>query len=356
MRTVADEVFSIDTLAEHISLSETTYSSQEAINPVHFLWKHAEGPYGPSACIALRGGNNELLGRLLKQPRMFFSSPKKFFCGSVAIDLLVSPTSRHASSLIAITRQIKGHRDEVVLHTSNQTSDPIYRNLFKFPIQFTLVGLGVPLNLDGIFKSFFKSTRELEVINCLMYPWRFFLVGVSKLLMAIANVSFVKQPKKLEADALLSAFQNRVGCHFVRNLDFLKWRFIDGLLFNGDIRWISFKGKCVGYLVLNQVEVGGLKACVLMDIAISRELTLLEQISIKFLLVHQSIKFKRDVVFTLVNTRNKALKWLEGFPFFKIPDKLLPHSTPIFIHAPEKIFPFRLRNEMYVTLADLDYF
>jgi hypothetical protein len=93
-----------------------------------------------------------------------------------------------------------------------------------------------------------------------------------------------------------------------------------------------------------------------MDFVMRRNLTRMEKIAIKLLVVKYALKLTSDVLFTLANTNNPALRWLRGLPFIIIPDRLLPHPTPIFIHSSEEIYPSSNHKSIYLTLADLDYF
>jgi len=153
-----------------------------------------------------------------------------------------------------------------------------------------------------------------------------------------------------------SLLSKRCWIYFDRNPLFLKWRFIEGPLFNGQVKWIGFRGVCFGYLVFKQVQLSGLNVCVLMDVVMRRKLTFMEGVAIKLLAVKFALDAASDALFTLANTNNSALEWLGRFPFISIPDSLLPHPTPIFIHASEEMYPLLNRKSIYLTLADLDYF
>lgn len=357
MSTIKSEIFDDAALAEQITLGKTVYSSAEVVSFDHIKWKHLKGPYGSSTVINIRDGNGILLGRSFLQPRTFFLNSKSECCGAVVTDLLINPAARNASTLIGMTRAIKTPPGiGLVVHTSNEVSDPIYRKLFKFPVAFTLAGLGIPLHFDKIFTLYLKNTKVLCILDYLLTPWRIGLVFFSKVVGLFTSVTFIHKPSDIEVFEIFNEFKSISGGHFVRNSSFLEWRFMKGPLFNGQVKWISSGGTCIGYLVFKEVHLGNLSVCVLMDVLMRRKLGFMEGMALKLLAIKYALDGASDALFTLVNINNSALKWLKGFPFISIPDNLLPHSTPIFIHASEEVIPIKIRNNIYLTLADLDYF
>jgi len=357
MGSIKLENFDHDGLQEQIAIGKTVYSSPEVVDSDHIRWKHLNGPYGKSIAITLRDGNGVLLGRSFLQPRKFRISKSLSCHGALVTDLVIDPLARNASTLIGMTRAIKSPVGiELVVHTSNEVSDLIYQKLFKFPVVCTLMALGLPLYFAKALKPYLKNLRVLDVIDYLFAPWRWGLISISSAFVAVSGVDFMAHPLESEALEVFGGFQEISGSHFERSLAFHRWRFGEGPIFNGEIKWIKSAGICIGCVVFKQVELGGLNACVLMDIVMRRNLTRMEKIAIKLLAVKFALKLTSDVLITLVNTDNPALKWLKGFPFIVIPDRLLPHPTPIFIHSSEEIYPSSNRKSIYLTLADLDYF
>lgn len=357
MGSIKLENFYHDGLQEQIAVGKTVYSSPEVIDPDHIQWKHLDSPYGKSVVIALRDENDILVGRSFLQPRRFWVKKNNFCRGAMVTDLVVDPLARNATTLIGMTRAIKSPAGiELVVHTSNQVSDSIYRDLFKFPVACTLIALGLPLYFAKVLKPYLKNPRVLQVIDHFFAPWRWGLLSVSSSFLTVSKVGFMERPLESEALEVFDGFQEISGSHFERTLAFHRWRFGEGPIFNGEIKWIKSNGICIGCVVFKKVELGGLNACVLMDIVMRRNLTRIEKIAIKLLAAKFALKSTSDVLFTLVNIGNPVLKWLKGFPFIVIPERLLPHSTPIFIHSSEEIYPSSNHKSIYLTLADLDYF
>jgi len=81
-----------------------------------------------------------------------------------------------------------------------------------------------------------------------------------------------------------------------------------------------------------------------------------ESVHLKLMAARMAADAGCDAVFTIANLQNPALKWMGGFPFLGIPDRHLPHPTPIFVHAVEGRRGAMARADLFFSLADLDYF
>lgn len=357
MNLIQVEIFDEKKLSEHISVGESVYSSPEVVSSEHFRWKHLRNPYGPSMSVSLRNVSEELVGRSFIQPRAFWVTSSAPCRGATITDLVIMPAARNAASLISMTRAIKSPDGiDIVVHTSNDISDLIYRKLFKFPTAFTLVATGLPIRVSNFLKHYSINSILIKVAELLVSPYRWMLLASAHAMGVISDVKFAAEPSENVISKIFDEYRHHAGAHFERSRCFLKWRFSEGPLFNGKIEWVWSQGVCLGYLVFKQVTLGGLVVFVLMDVVLRRRLTLKEAIALKLLAVRLAIDGPFDAVFTLVNTENSALKWLKGFPFFHIPDRHLPHPTPIFIHATNEHKSLEKQSDLFFTLADLDYF
>lgn len=357
MNSIRLDIFDQRRIREHVVVGATVYSSPEVINADHLRWKHLENPYGPSTSVSLRNELDALVGRSFIQPRTFWVSPSVSCHGATITDLLIMPEERNAATLIGMTRAIKSPEGvDVVVHTSNDSSDLIYRKLFKFPIAFTLAATGLPLRVSNFFKPHFTNPTPIKVAELLVSPWRWVLRASAHVMGAVSGVKFAAEPSNSVMSEIFEEYRQHAGAHFERSQRFLKWRFSEGPLFNGKVEWVWSQGECLGYLAFKQVTLGGLVVFVILDAVLRRRLTLKEAIALKFLAARLAIESSCDAVFTLVNIESAALKWLKGFPFIHIPDRHLPHPTPIFIHASNGFGSLKNKNDIFFTLADLDYF
>ena len=357
MNSIKSELLTYEKVGQHIAVGKTVYCKPEVVDELHVTWKHLSSPYGASSVISLRNESELIIGHTFLQPRKFCIDFFRSYNGAVVTDLVINPLFRNAATLIAITRAIKSPLNfDMVLHTSNEVSDQIYKKLFKFPVSCDLNSAGIPINFGSILRSRLKNVIAISLVNLISIAWRWLLIALNRVIGFFSPLKFVTEPSECEVEEVLSDFAKICGSHFERTPGFLKWRFKDGPLFNGRTKWIESGGVCIGYLVFKDVHISGLKVCVIMDVCFRRHLSLMESIAIKLLSITLAINGSCDAVFTLCNFNNSALKWLQDFPFIKIPDEVLPHPSPIFIHASEEVYPSLNRKSIYLTLADLDYF
>jgi len=357
LNSISLELVDEKRISEHVAVGASVYSSQEVTSVDHLRWKHLESPYGPSTSVSLRNERDDLVGRSFIQPRTFCVTPSTSCSGATITDLVIMPEERNAASLIGMTRAIKSPDGvDVVIHTSNDVSDLIYRKLFKFPIAFTLVATGLPVRVSNILKPYLKNPILIQVAELLISPWRWLLRACALVMSAVSGVRFAAKPTDSVMSEIFEEYRQHAGAHFERSQRFIDWRFSTGLIFNGEIEWVWNRGQCLGYVAFKRVALGGLEVFVILDVVLRRRLALKEAIALKFLATRLAIQGSCDAVFTLVNIKNPALKWLQGFPFLRIPDRHLPHPTPIFIHTSNKCRSLEGRADLFFTLADLDYF
>lgn len=357
MNSIGVEVFKAEALHEHLSVGSSVYSSLEVLNPEHFLWKHLNGPYGPSTGICFRNHETKLVGRSMIQSRDFISGSSIRYKGGIITDFVISPEARSPKVVIEMTKKIKDLSGyEVVAHTSNENSELIYRSLFKFPVLFSLKAYGLPINISNLVKAKIGSFWITTYISRLL---DLFLKGIflacSQIFSRLAGLGFGSPPPSNDIDRILEQFRGHVGSHYERSSQCMDWRFNSAPLFKGLIKWIWSKNECLGYVALRQVTLNNVSFLVLMDPVFSRRLSSVEAVALKFLCVSEGYSIGSDVIFTMINESNSVLKMIRGFPFISIHDKYLPHPTPIYIHRSNNILNDDLSTTFF-TLADLDYF
>jgi len=358
MNSIGVEVFKAEALHEHLSLGSSVYSSMEVLNPEHFLWKHLNGPYGPSTGIFLRNHETKLVGRSMIQSRDFISGSGIRHKGGIATDFVISHEARSPKVVIEMTKKIKDLSGyEVVAHTSNENSELIYRSLFKFPVVFRLAAYGVPINLFNLANAktslFWLIAYISKLLNILL---KSFFLGGNVFFSYLTRLRFGSAPPPDVVDKILEDFKGHAGCHFERSPQFTDWRFNSAPLFKGLIKWLWCNNECLGYIALRQVSLNGVVFLVLMDPVFYRPLSLIESVSLKLLCISEGYKNDSDAIFTMINVDNKALKILGGFPFILVPDQYLPHPTPIYFHKSSNILNDDDLSTTFFTLADLDYF
>lgn len=358
MSPISIEQLQMASTQEHLSLGASVYALPEVIDPDHFKWKHFDSPYGPSLSISLRNKDGQLIGRSLVQPRIFIGEGGDKLRGGIITDFVISPKYRNPSAMIGMTIRMKSLPGyDLIAHTSNEKSELIYRDLFKFPVAFKLTAFGVPINITNLLKSRINLSWLIPIVA---FPVNVFLKIFFKLgsfiFINLFKIRFDSSPNDEDAEAILINFKKHAGVHFERKVPFLKWRFTSAPLFRGPVKWLWRNNQCLGYVAFRSVSIGGISFLVIMDPVFLRPLAPFESIALKFLCANLGYFLGSDIVFTMLNIANNALKTLKGFPFAPIPDRYLPHSTPLYIHKKENNLDANGLSTTFFTLADLDYF
>lgn len=358
MSSVSIELMSADRVSEHLELASLVYDTPQVIEKLHFTWKHCASPYGVSLCVALRTDDAKLAGRMLLQPRQFWAATDSVLTGATITDLVVDPKHRSATHLIGMIKAAKSPAGiSLVIHTSNEVSDPLYRQLFKFKSEVELQALGIPVSLFRFLKRYTSNSQLRRGLDMLtMAPIRLGLRAWAKTQSLFSKVRFDARPSDAELDAILKEFRSCAGPHFERTPEFMKWRFNDSPLFPIHIEWLWHGNECLGYMAWQRIEKRELQVFTIADLVTRRPLNASQAKAVKLLTIRLCIEHGMDAVFTLVNTKNPMLEGLASFPFLSIPESQLPHPSPMYFHVDAKNFPLDQRGVTFVSLADLDFF
>lgn len=357
MNSIKTESFLEKHLLEHIDAARSEYSTPEVVCYDHVKWKHLENPYGASLSVSLRKVSGELVGRSFLQQRKLCTKDGLCLKAATITDLVIVPKERSAASLIGMTRAAKTAEGfDLVAHTSNGTSDTIYRKLFKFPVACTLTAAVLPLRVGGLVARYIRSSYICSALDFIVAPWRWCVRGAAIITSVTSDVSFGMEPPKDLLAQILQEFSRHAGLHFERSLEFLNWRFSIGPISKCKIKWVYSSNECLGYIAVRKVTINGLDVLVVLDSVLRRSIGSLESMSLKLLCAREAVLENCDAVFCLANMNNVNLAWWGNFPYFRIPDNFLPHSTPIFVHTRNECISFDDQERFFLTLADLDYF
>jgi len=344
-------------VADHIALASTTYSDPLALNTDHFWWKHGLGPAGRSTSINLYDGG-KIVGRSVIQPRLFRVDPQTLCRAGLVVDLMLAPTHRSAVNFMAIVRgQSKVPDLDVLLHTSNETSDPLYRKFLRYPVAFNLKAYGFPIRAHRIASKLLNRQMP-KGLEALFAPWRMALRGAETLAKSLTGLRMeAGLPSEREFDEIMRGFRAAAGPHLERSRAFLEWRFQQGPFHFGNFVTFRSDQQALGYFVWRKVRLEGLEFLVLMDIAITQPATRGLRYALWLELTRLAIAEEADVVFTMINPENPLLGSFVGGPLLAIPDDRLPHPTPIFmLPKTDDLAWLRGHGSTYMTLADIDYF
>lgn len=358
MSKISIESMSEDRISEHLDLASLVYETPQVIEKPHFLWKHCLSPYGISLCVALRTDEAKLVGRMLLQPRQFWVGRDKSLAGATITDLVIDPKHRNAAHFIGMVKAAKSPAGmALVIHTSNEVSESLYRQLFKFKSAVQLQAFGLPVSIFRFLKRYNVNTYLRRILDTLtMAPIRLCLRAWASTLTLLTELRFGERPSDNDLDVILKEFRSVAGPHFERTSDFIKWRISDSPLFPIHLEWIWLGKECLGYMAWQRFEKREMQVFAIVDLVTRRQLNTAQFRVMKILAIRHCIAHKMDAVFTLINDKNPMLEGLASFPFFPIPESKLPHPSPIYFHADGKDFPIDQRGSTFMCLADLDFF
>jgi hypothetical protein len=344
----------------HIAVVQGTYDRPEITDETHLRWKHLDAPFGASDAITLPDTKvaGRLHGRSFIMPRSFVLNTRETVRGATIADLVLHADSRNAGRLIALvkaTKQLENY--DIVLHSSNEVSDIFYRNMFKFPVYFSLASAGFPVRLKNYLESSGKSTFLASLANTALFPARLampIMRGVSGLLFGIR---FGDAPSREDLDRIHTAHHARTGPQFERSSDYVEWRYRTGPISRSDVIGLYGRdGVSMGYAAVRSVDVDGIQFCVLMDLITDKILTAGQVMALKFALIDHTRKAGNDIAFSMFNPNHAELAPLAAFPFVTVPDSALPHPSPVFIHKMDGQIDADAARTVYFMVGDLDYF
>jgi hypothetical protein len=343
-------------LPSHMALAQSTYDDPLATDSAHFWWKHGVGPAQPSISIGLYE-KDWLVGRAMVQRRRFRIDASTTVSGGLIFDVVLAPKHRNAANFISLVRaQAEPPDIDIVVHTSNATSQLLYERLLRYPIAFRLAAFGLPVRLRGLIRKL--TGRAIPGVDLLTVPWRWALRAAAAICRRLSGLNIeIGMPSESELQRFVPGFTKLVGPHFERNHAFLEWRFQAGPQFNGAVATLRRSGTPCGYIAWRMVSLEGLEFLVLMDLVLDAPLTLGQSLALRLDFIARACRDGADVAFVMMNPDAKLASAICGLPLIRILDQHLPHPTPIFVHSRRHDLDVSSKNSsMHITLADIDYF
>lgn len=355
MPTLIRTTFSPADTEAHIALARKVYAGPATTDPAHWRWKHALSPFGASLVSSLIHSSGEMVGRTISTDRPFLMDGATLR-GRTIMDFVIDPEFRRADTTIRLIRAGASMEDcDVILHGSNEMSDPLYRRLFRYPVVGALSAAAFPLRVRGLLRRLLK--RPPLWLDRLAAPWRWSCRGLGALAGALARVKLVEEwPEENELSLLLARFARDAGPHFLKTPAFLAWRFREGPLFNARLLAIRSRGRLAGYIAVRRFPVDGFEFEVIVDFAHDHTLSPAQRLAVRLALIGQSAATSADGIFVIANFANPTIRDTLGAPLIPIPDRFLKHPSPIFAHVREpRENRLKALGQTFMTLADIDY-
>ena len=350
------DLFTEEDLSGFIELSETEYESSVTTDVNHTRWKHLDSPHGASTYIRLVA-DSKVVGRALLQPRLIQTKTGQFSTACVT-DVLIAPLHRSSPANFLNLTNTSGNISKFssVFHTANERTEPFYRKLFRLPNPFSLHGYVFPTRVAGIFLKI--SGYRINALDWFLLPFRYLISFAAIAMISTAKIDISKRlPDDENLSELCLKLLHDSGPLLTRTKSFLKWRLIDAPLWKANVYCVERKGKFLGYIATRRLELNDLKHLVVIDFLLDTDITFYDRLALRLWLIRQAILSDVDALFTMINPMSKAAHTCVGFPMIRIPDKFLPHGTPIFFRANTNENQNVESDQMiHMTLADIDYF
>ena len=344
-------------ISDFIKLSEVEYGNLETVTSLsHLKWKHLNSPFGASTAINLED-EGKTVGRIVLQPREFYVKGRIHKTAFVT-DALVHPDYRRPiSNFLTLMQSIRKVKDfSIIFHSSNEKTEGIYSKILKFSCPFFLGGYGFPLRLSNLISGKGSLiTLFLKAANIVYKP---ILHSALKFFLIFNKIKLSQEgPKNNIFDEFCRDKSLENGLLTLRDEATLNWRFKDAPLWSADILHLYKNNQYLGYVALRNLCLNDVNFSVIMDFIIDSKLSKVQTFFLRLLLMKKAISNGSDIIFSLLNPKSKLSKKFLGFPFVNVPDKLLPHSTPIFVHALDPdLISMEKELGLHITLADIDYF
>jgi hypothetical protein len=356
MTAISVKTFTESDLEDYLNLSQKQYGPSVATHADHNRWKHLQSPFGASSYVRLMDGE-QVVGRALVQRRTLRTRSEAIPAGCV-VDLLIDrpyrTTPRNFLNITKTCDELEGC--DLIYHTANERTFPLYSRLLHFPSPFSLVAFGLPVRLSGFLGAILG--RRINALDWLTAPWGWLIDILAYAALRGSKLSVSQHAMSdSELETLSKKCLGQTGPHLARTTDYLKWRFRDAPLWPATVSRLDCEGQFLGYVATRCVELKGINHFVLMDMLLDPEIPRMTLIALRFWLLRQVVSSRADAFFTMLNPFNTMVRKLIGFPIIRIPERLLPHKTPIYMRVRRQEFiELTADRSIHVTLADLDYF
>lgn len=341
-------------LKSYKKFSRKYYQNRETIDLEFLRWKFRVGTPAASQLVTF-SKKKDVVGRVVLSARQVAVNRNNFILTQVS-DLLIDPNLRDPSCLLGLVSNYGALNSDFIMHTSNSSSDDIYKKLFKFPIAFMMKSYVVPITVSSLAAKFF----ELDFLARLLIPidWMYqnFLVFV---LRAVAMIGLKSHTTvglmRVEKDQFYEFFHTVNPSQILRHEAFLKWRYqetpnaYEQVIVEYENGWALQAIFCV-------TTVEKKRVLVLMEVFANSRISLLMRCNLMKELMSLAIKRKVDLIYTIINPSNQYQNTVVGFPFLPVPDSVLPHSTPIYFRCDASSVDITSVSSIYFSAGDLDYF
>jgi len=330
--------------------SKTHYNNPETSNPEIIRWKFMGFQSHPSYHLSIPNSDKQSnSGRAVLNSRTlnFQGHYKKI---TQVTDLLSVKSKASLMTFIELIKQYRSLSTDGVFHTSNENSEKIYSNFFKFNEIFELSAFAFPIQpqkLITFFKRHLFLSKIIEIYSLALFVLMKFIKSVNPI-----SLSNIVTPDQVSI--LLKDFSSR-EVSFLRSEEFFTWRYLNApYAYKSYV--VYFRKKPIGILAARLTQFQGAYFFLVMDYISSAPIGAWEGFGLRLALISEAIAQNADAIFGLFNRKNRDLATFFQAPFLAVNDKMLPHRSPIFVSSLAPSLKAEELERMYFSLGDLDYF
>lgn len=294
--------------------------------------------------------NNEIIGRAVINQRHLNIFNQKTIPINQITDLLTVQKKSTVLTFIEIIKNFKIVSCDFVFHTSNENSEKIYRDLFKFKNPLSLDAYAIPIFPSELIEKY-KKNIFIKSISKVYRAILFYLASTCLFIFNGFKFDVVKNISNID----LYDFESR-SCNLKRDKEFIAWRYSSQAR-QYVIKKITYKNRLIGFIAYRKCKFKSATYLVVMDYLFSKKPTILEGFLIALHIVMVGVEVGADAIFTMLNPNNQDTANIVKLTYFKIPESFLPHGTPLFITPVDnKWLEVDFFAGLYYSLGDLDYF
>lgn len=346
--------FSSSEITRFCDFSRNFYSSLETTSQQIISWKMGVGTERPATHLTSDDGD-KMVGRAALIPRSFSHGGEQFEVTQVS-DLLIDPNESGGGTLLQLVNNFKALNKQFVFHTSNQRSDVIYAKLFKFDELCRISASVIPIRPARLLKpAATQSLIKLAVFALdmvYMVPLRCLEHGLEVL---GGRYQTVLTKARVQEEAFYKKFRSVCCVQFTRDQNFIDRRYVQAP-FDYETLTVKIGENVVCQVFLRDTTVENKRALVVLDVLSTSQIRFNLKAAIIGALLRETRIRKLDLIFFMHNKKCKFTRDFAGLPFVEVPEKLLPHPTPIYWHSKNFAMDTRTFDKLYFSLADLDYF
>jgi hypothetical protein len=353
----------ISTAAEHkiapfLALTATHYHDEPINDPAVVRWRHLDNDAGPSQAVELLDGD-ECVGRMWIQIRPWSVNGTAIRAAN-PIDFLIREDHRKLPAFMSLFKSTMAECNreaDIVFHTSNPSTDDLYRRLMKLEPVTELDGALLPIRPFALA----QAAKRLRTggLGRLADAAVSGIVRIAGLAARLGGIRIERNaPSRIEQDALIRSFEHEERVCASRDFDHRDWRFRGAGPIRYSQRWLWRKGRLVGYVVSTDRDLDGLNGQFIVDLVFPGSPSRIARWSMWLQLAADATSRGRHAVFFFYNRSNPRLARLASLPLITAGRERLPQRVPVFVRPSPTLQGMQDVgwNGGYYVLSDFDMF